>query len=457
MAADDAQVAHADHLVVAFLDKREGALLGYVAGPLLFDLIEKVLVDLENDLQMTRQDLAEKADAPFLQRLGQKGVISVCEGARDDGPCFVPRQAVFVDEEALQFGNAHRRVGVVQLNGNLVGKLGPIGVVFLKAADDVAQRAGGEKVLLEQAQLFAGLGVVVRVEDLADGLGHVLLPDRFLVASAVEGLEIEFLRRFRFPKAEKIDRLRAETRDRYVIGNANNLAEVDPNRAGVSASVVYRLDVSVDGDFLLVLRADNFPWGPVLDPSIGEFDLVAVAELLLEEAVLVMDTVADGRKIEGGEGIEEAGGEASEAAVAQCHVIFFVPGFFERVAEILERLADFVVDAGGEHVVGEKPAHEELHGHVVDAANVLLVVDREGFHHALDDAALNGHGGGDPPFATRRGDLVAGHGVFQLVDDFFFQRQGCNLVHDEGVKVDGSIHGARKICSKCVAQVLTRG
>jgi hypothetical protein len=53
--------------------------------------------------------------------------------------------------------------------------------------------------------------------------------------------------------------------------------------------------------------------------------------------------------------------------------------------------------------------------------------------------------------------LVAGHGEFQLVEYFFFQRQGCNLVHDEAVKVDGRINGARKICSKCGAQVLTRG
>jgi hypothetical protein len=30
-------------------------------------------------------------------------------------------------------------------------------------------------------------------------------------------------------------------------------------------------------------------------------------------------------------------------------------------------------------------------------------------------------------------------------------------VHDEGVKVDGSIHGTRKICSKRGAQVLTIG
>ena len=419
VAADHAQVAHADHLVVAFLDEREGALFGDVAGPLLLYFIEEVLVDLENDLQMTRQDLAEKTDAPLLQGFRQKGVVGVGEGACDDRPRLVPGQTVFVDEEALQFWNADRRVGVVQLDGDFVGEFRPVGIVLLEAADDVAQRAGGEKVLLEEAQFLAGLGVVVRVENLADRLGHVFLADGFLVAATVEGLEVEFLGGFRFPEAQKIDCLRAEARDRNVIGHADDFAEVHPDGAALPASVVHRLNVSVDGDFLLVLRTDDFPRRAVLDPRVGKFDLVAVAEFLLEEAVLVMDAVADGGQIKGGEGIEETGGEASETAVAEGHVVFLIARFFERMAEIFESFADLVVDAGGDHVVGEEAAHEELHGHVVDAADILLVMDREGFHHAFDDAALDGHGGGNPPFAARRGDLVAGHGVFQLVDDFF--------------------------------------
>ncbi len=185
--------------------------------------------------------------------------------------------------------------------------------------------------------------------------------------------------------------------------------------------------------------------------------MVAVAEFLLEEAVLVVDAVTDRGEVEGGKRIEEAGGESSQTAVAERHVVFLVACFLERVAEVFQGFADLVVDAGGDHVVGEEASHEEFHGKVVDAADVLFVVDGEGLHHALDDEALDGHGGGDPPFAARRGDLVAGHGVFQLVDDFFLERQWCNLVHDENVKLDGSINGARKICSKCDAEVLTRG
>jgi hypothetical protein len=46
---------------------------------------------------------------------------------------------LLVDQNAHQFGNRQCRVGVVQLNGHLFGKLCEIAVVFLEAADDVLQ------------------------------------------------------------------------------------------------------------------------------------------------------------------------------------------------------------------------------------------------------------------------------------------------------------------------------
>ena len=117
------------------------------------------------------------------------------------------------------------------------------------------------------------------------------------------------------------------------------------------------------------------------------------------------------------------------------------------MTEVVEGFVDLVEDAGGDHVVGKEAPHEELHGHVVDAADVLLVVDSEGFHHARDDDALDGHGGGNPPFAARGGALITGHGVFQLVDDFFLELERCDLVHDGAWTLGCIVHGARKICS----------
>jgi hypothetical protein len=66
-------------------------------------------------------------------------------------------------------------------------------------------------------------------------------------------------------------------------------------------------------------------------------DLVAVDELLLEEAELVVDAVAERGVIERGERIEETRGETAEAAVAEAHVDLGVADFLEILAERLER------------------------------------------------------------------------------------------------------------------------
>jgi hypothetical protein len=57
---------------------------------------------------------------------------------------------------------------------------------------------------------------------------------------------------------------------------------------------------------------------------LGLLDLPALDDPLAEDAVLVADAVAHHRQAEGGAAIEEAGGEAAEAAVAEPGVLLLV-------------------------------------------------------------------------------------------------------------------------------------
>ena len=60
----------------------------------------------------------------------------------------------------------------------------------------------------------------------------------------------------------------------------------------------------------------------VAQPLVGLLDLPAVDDLLLEDAELVADAVAQRRHFERGQRIDEAGREAAEAAVAQARLVF---------------------------------------------------------------------------------------------------------------------------------------
>ena len=75
-----------------------------------------------DDLQVARQHPLEQRHRPGLQRLGQQGVVGVGEGALVMLPGRVPVHAVLVDQEPHQLGHGDRRVGVVELDRDLVGQ-----------------------------------------------------------------------------------------------------------------------------------------------------------------------------------------------------------------------------------------------------------------------------------------------------------------------------------------------
>ena len=98
------------------------------------------------------------------------------------------------------------------------------------------------------------------------------------------------------------------------------------------------LHATIEGDADAVIRTTDQPRIIVGEPVVGDLDLTALREGLAEEAELVMDAVTDGRDIHRGQGVQEAGGETAEAAVAEAHVGFFVGDDLEVLAEFGQRL-----------------------------------------------------------------------------------------------------------------------
>ncbi len=120
---------------------------------------------------------------------------------------------------------------------------------------------------------------------------------------------------------------------------------------------------------------------------------------LLEQAELVINPVAERRVIKRRQRIEEAGGETTEAAVAETHVALGLADLLEVLAERGERSPRGLIEPGRDQVVAEQPAHEVFEREIVDAADVMRVVHRLGRDHARVQLLAHGHHGGDPPVA----------------------------------------------------------
>ena len=413
--ADDGEVGHADLAGGGFLDERHAGDAVLVAGEARGDLAQEAAVDLEDDLEVAGQDAFEEADGPAFEGLGHEGVVGVAEGAGDDGPGVVPLEALVVEEDAHELGDGEGGMGVVELDGDLVGEGVDFVAVGLEAADDVVQGAGDEEVLLLEAQFAALLDVVVGIEDFGDVLGERLGLVGLHVVAVVEEGEVEILGGLGLPQAQVVDGAVAEAGDGVVVGDAEDGFVVGP--AGEEAAVdLLHEDAAAEVDLEARLGALDLPGVAEAEPVVGFLDLVAVLDGLAEDAVVVADAVAVAGELEGGEGIEEAGGEAAEAAVAEAGVAFEVAQDVPGEAEVGHGLLDAFIHLEVDDIVAHGAADEVLHGEVVGALGAGLVVGDGGADPAVDEAVADGEGEGVVAVVVGGGKLVLGEGIFQVVE-----------------------------------------
>ena len=370
--ADDGQVGHVDLAVPEdggvpelFLPVGQGAVKGGHIPP----------VDLLDDLIDPGQQHPHQVDGPLLQRLGHDGVVGVGDGLPGDLPGLVPAHALLVHQHPHQLRHAQGRVGVVGVDADLVGEDGPVVAVGpLESLDDVRHAGGHEEVFLLQPQGLAGLGAVVGVEDAGDGLDLVPVLHGAGVVAPVEGGQIQlFHHRLGAPQPEHVDGLAAVAHDGHLIGHRHDGLGALGEEVGLAVRTDLTLHIAAepDGDGLVGFL--RLPGIAVLQPAVRLLGLVAVDDLLTEQAEPVADAHAHAGNAQIGHGVQEAGRQTAQAAVSEAGVLFALAQRIQVDAQIVEALPDRLFDLQIDQIVPEQAADQKLHGEVVDL--FLLVPD----------------------------------------------------------------------------------
>ncbi len=185
--------------------------------------------------------------------------------------------------------------------------------------------------------------------------------------------------------------------------------------AAVRVAVLH--DVAVELHREQHLGSCELPGIAVTQPVVRVLDLPAVLDALTEHAVLVADAVAVAGQAQGGDGIQEAGSEPAEAAVAERGVVLHLTDHVVFEADLAHGLAALVHETEIEQAVGERAADEEFQGQVIHALGVGVVIGAHGFHPALDEALAHGVGERQKPVAILGGDVVLADAVDQLIGD----------------------------------------
>ena len=345
---------------------------------------------------------------------------------------------------------------VVELDGSLFDERVERTVFLLVTADDVLERAGNEEDLLDEAELAADGGLVVRVEHLRDGFAVGFFADSFDVAAFVELVEVEFAGCLSFPEAEEVNRLRLVTDDRNIPRNTDDRRRVHPARLEVAVFVVREFDMAVKRNFDAAGCALDVPRVAGEKPVVGVFNLIAVRERLAEETEFVVNPVTDCREVERSEGVQEAGSETAETAVTEAHILFFFENGFRIDAEFLQSgLSRFEQTCAGK-IVAEQAAHQVFDGKVVTTTRLFVDVHRLRIDEAVVNQVADGAARREKPVMRRRRVFVAGERATQVVEDPLLERIDFRLGRRrDNFRLGGSFDGFnfylgdRFFCFRC--------
>ncbi len=264
-------------------------------------------------------------------------------------------------------------------------------MALAEALHDVADRTRDQKVLLGEPQAAAGLDVVGGVKDTVDGLDAFALFNGLDKASLGEDLEVELRGRSRVPQPEDANGVGAVARDEDVVGNTEDLTPPGPGGSVLARLLsLGPLDAPAKADRNSTVVALDLPRERVLQPVVRLLHLPTALDALTEHAVVIAKTIAVGRVVEGGQGVEKTGCETAETTVAETGIGLLVDDGVEVEAEQLHGLAGGFLQPGGDQVVGEQAPEQVLHGKVVDHLWLDVVVRPPGEDLAVDHGLADG-------------------------------------------------------------------
>ena len=148
-------------------------------------------------------------------------------------------------------------------------------------------------------------------------------------------------------------------------------------------------------------------------PAVRLLALEAVEDLLPEQAVFVVDAVAEARHSERRHGLQKTGRQASQAAVPQAGVDLALHHIVEADTKAGQHLATQLLQAQVGQVVAQQAPHQPFHREVIELLGVLVAIARLGFQHAVNDAVADGEG--DRLQIVSR--FQFGHGTYEGVPD----------------------------------------
>ena len=313
VAGGQTQVGHAN---LAVGDDSHVVDLAHVVAILGPQILHQAAVDLAHNLIHTGHLLGEEALAPTLQSLAHNSVVGVGQGIAGDLPGLIPTVVVLVQQQTHQLGHAQSGVGVIDVDGHLVGQVVQTAIGLQVLAQNGLEGGRYQQILLAQAQPLASDVIIGRVEDFGDDLGHGVALQSLGVVAPGESGHIEAAGRLGAPQHQLVHGVGVVAGNIHVVGHSHDGLIVDVGHT-VLAVVVPAVGFAAELDLHGLVLSGHQPHIAHGQPVVGELHLPAIDDLLLEDTKLIADGIARAGNAQSGGRIHIAGGQTAQTAVAQ--------------------------------------------------------------------------------------------------------------------------------------------
>ena len=244
--------------------------------------------------------------------------------------------------EPDELGDDHGGVGVVNLHHRVLPEV-PQGIAL--GGELLDHQLGGvadHKVLLVDPQQPARIVAVVRVEEEGQVVGNVFFVKVYAIL--YQGLVYGF-------QVEQVQPVGAALKagDHHVVHHGLDRAPGEGHR---------------EAHIRLLRPALRVPFRG--EPGVGLFVLLVLPKALAEQAEVIQQPYAVRGQVQGGGGVQVAGGQAAQPAVAQGGLGLALLNFGQGLPGLLQSGPGLFKKPQVDQVVGEKLSHQKLGGHVIE-------------------------------------------------------------------------------------------
>lgn len=250
------------------------------------------MVNAIDKFQMSWEQVTNEVNTPLFKSLWKNGVVGVTEAFVCDFPGSFDIELFNIEENSEKFNNSHSWMGVVKLASDFFWPIFPFSVLLHhKSSDSICNRGGDQEVLLLKSEFLSCISGVVGIENAGDVFSSLSLFKGSEVVTLVERSKVEFVVGERSPKSQ-VDGVECVKSWNWVIISSSNDDLSSLPEVKVLVVFTGSSNVSVESNGIVKIKSFNFPWIALVQPEVGGFALITISNELLENTIVVADTIS---------------------------------------------------------------------------------------------------------------------------------------------------------------------